>query len=86
MRKACFQHGMAYGDFKDLNRRTAAVKYYMIKHLMLLKIQNMIDINVDSRARLKVELDLSDNAAKANLKNPSGLDTSPFAKKMIKPI
>ena len=22
--KACFQHGMTYGDFKDLNRRTAA--------------------------------------------------------------
>ena len=22
--KACFQHDMAYGDFKDLNRRTAA--------------------------------------------------------------
>ena len=22
--KACFQHGMAYGDFKDLNRRTAS--------------------------------------------------------------
>ena len=32
---------------------------------------------------MKVELDLSDNATKANLKNPSGLDTSPFAKKMI---
>ena len=24
--KACFQHGMAYEDFKDLNRRTAADK------------------------------------------------------------
>ena len=24
--KACFQHDMAYGDFKDLNRRTAAEK------------------------------------------------------------
>ena len=22
--KACFQHGMAYGDFKDLERRTAS--------------------------------------------------------------
>ena len=22
--KACFQHDMAYGDFKDLNRRTFA--------------------------------------------------------------
>ena len=24
--KACFQHDMAYGDFKDLNRRTASNK------------------------------------------------------------
>ena len=24
--KGCFQHDMAYGDFKDLNRRTAADK------------------------------------------------------------
>ena len=24
--KACFQHDVAYGDFKDLNRRTAADK------------------------------------------------------------
>ena len=44
--KACFQHDMASGDFKDLTRRTAAVKYCMIKHLILLKIRNMMDINV----------------------------------------
>ena len=25
--KTCFQHDMAYGDFKDLTKRTAAVKY-----------------------------------------------------------
>ena len=24
--KACFQHGMAYGDFKDLKRRTFSDK------------------------------------------------------------
>ena len=40
--KACFQHGMAYGDFKDLARRTASDKE--IKHLILLKILNMTDI------------------------------------------
>ena len=47
--KACFQHDVAYGGFKDLNRRIFATeeKYYMIKHLILLKIQNMMDINVD---------------------------------------
>ena len=33
--KACFEHGIAYRDFK--------VKYYMINHLILLKIKNMMD-------------------------------------------
>ena len=28
--KACFQHDMAYGNFKDLNRRTAADKAFDI--------------------------------------------------------
>ena len=28
--KACFQHGMAYGDFNDLNRRTFADK--LLRH------------------------------------------------------
>ena len=45
--KACFQHDMAYGDYKDLNGRTAADKYYVKEHLILLNIQNMIDINMD---------------------------------------
>ena len=36
--KACFQHDMAYGDFKDIARKTE------IKHLILLKILNMMDI------------------------------------------
>ena len=35
--KACFQHDMAYGDFKDLTRRTASHKIFVIKHLILLK-------------------------------------------------
>ena len=33
--KACFQHDMAYGDFKDLTRRTASDKE--IRHLILQK-------------------------------------------------
>ena len=37
---------MAYGDFKDLPGRMTSDKY-LIKHLVLLKIQNMMDINVD---------------------------------------
>ena len=40
--KVCFQHDKDYEDFKDLTR----IKHYciVIKHLILLKIQNMMDI------------------------------------------
>ena len=42
--KACLQHDMAHGDFKDLKKRTAADKVLRDKHLILLKIPNMVDI------------------------------------------
>ena len=35
---------MAYEDFKDLPR---TFTYFMMKHLIMLKIQNMMDINVE---------------------------------------
>ena len=34
---------MAYGDLKYLTRRTALIKYCVIKQLLLLKIQNMLN-------------------------------------------
>ena len=36
-----------------------------------------------SRGRMKVELDLANYATKADLKNPTGVDTSIFAKKKL---
>ena len=33
--KACFQHDMAYGDFKDLKREQLLIKFPEIKHLIL---------------------------------------------------
>ena len=45
--KACCQHGMAYGDFKDLAKRTTDDKVLRDKPLILLKIQNMMDIKDD---------------------------------------
>ena len=45
--KACCQHDMAYGDFKDLTRRAALIKCCVIKHFMLLQIRNMTDNNAD---------------------------------------
>ena len=40
----CFQHDMAYEDFKDLVKRTASDKALVLKRLILLKILNMMDI------------------------------------------
>ena len=40
--KAYIQHDMANGDFKEC----LLIKYYMIKHLILLKIQNLMDTYV----------------------------------------
>ena len=42
--KPCFQHDMAYGDFKDLPRRIAADKILRDKYLTLLNIENMMDV------------------------------------------
>ena len=47
--KACFQQDMAYGDFKNLPRRTASDKKLRDKHLILLKAQKMMDFNTDLR-------------------------------------
>ena len=45
--KACFQHSMVYGDFKDLTRRTASDKILRNKAINIAKNLNMMDINVD---------------------------------------
>ena len=38
---------MAYGDFKDLTRRTASAKILRDKAFNIAKMENMMDINVD---------------------------------------
>ena len=45
--KACFQHDMAYGDFKDLKRRTASDKILRDKAFNIVKILNIMDIKED---------------------------------------
>ena len=47
LNKACFQHDKAYGNFKDVPRRATSDKVLRVKHLILLKIQNIIDFNMD---------------------------------------
>ena len=43
---ACFQHVMAYGDFKDSLRRRAADKVLHHKAFSVTKNSNMMDINM----------------------------------------
>ena len=45
--KTCFQHDMAYVDFKDLASRTTFDKVLRGKALILLKILNLMDIKQD---------------------------------------
>ena len=45
--KACFQHDIAYGNFKFLLEEQLLIKYCMIRHLILLKIRTIMNINVD---------------------------------------
>ena len=45
--KACFQHDMAYGDFKDLERRTVSDKILRDKASNIAKILNKVDIKED---------------------------------------
>ena len=39
-----FEHNIAYRDFKDVAKKQLQIKFKEIKHLILLKIQNMMDI------------------------------------------
>ena len=50
--KACFVHDAAYSDSEDLRKRTIAdknlnIEHRAFEHLILLKIQNMMDIKED---------------------------------------
>ena len=42
--KACIQHDMAYGDFKDLTRKTASDKILLDKAFNIAKILNITNI------------------------------------------
>ena len=45
--KACFQHDMTYGDFKDLKRRTASDKVLRDNEFNIAKILKMMVIKED---------------------------------------
>ena len=43
--KGCFQHDMTYGELSVYLEKQLLIKYYLIKHLMLLKIQIFMDVS-----------------------------------------
>ena len=45
--KACFQHHLAYGVLRVSLEEQLLIKYCVLKHLVLLKTPNMMDINMD---------------------------------------
>ena len=45
--KACFQHDMVYGDFKDLARKTASNKVLRDKAFNIAKILSLMDMKED---------------------------------------
>ena len=45
--KACFVHDAAYSDIKVLQKEPLHIKFKKIKHLILLRIQNMMGIKED---------------------------------------
>ena len=47
LNKACFQHDMAYGKYKDLNKRTKSDKVLGDEAFKLQVIQNMKEIKED---------------------------------------
>ena len=42
--KVCFQYDMAYGKYRDLEKRTHQIKSQKTKLMKLQTIQNMMDI------------------------------------------
>ena len=45
--KACFQHDMAYGKYKDLTKRTKSDNFLRVKVFKIPSIPNIMDIKED---------------------------------------
>ena len=81
---------MAYRYFKDLGREQLVIRDYVMKHLILIKIQSVIDINVESlhgsyNFYTKLLGGAFIRATMLNLR-PSDLLTRQIAEKLYKPI
>ena len=81
--KACFQHDMASGDFENLTKRIALIKSCMIKHLILLKVRIMRDINADL-LQWPINL-LMKKSCGSGIKNEK-ISNQQLAEKLHKPI
>ena len=54
----------------------------LIKKIYLNRMSYFPELHTRTKNRIEVELDLSNYATKSDLKNPAGVDTLDFAKKI----
>ena len=82
LNKACFQHDMAYGGFKDLAKRTASdLKNKIFSRL---KIQDMMDIQRGLAAMVYKFFDKKSKAS--GIKNEIKQNQQQLAEELQKPI
>ena len=71
--KACFQHDMAYGDFEDLNRRTAAHKVLREKAFTIAEDPKYGEYQCELASMLYKSFD--ESTAGSGIKNENILNT-----------
>ena len=78
--KACFQHDMAYGDFKDLTRRTL-IKYYVKKPFNIAKNQKYDGYQCELPSIVYKFFDKKTSGGAATLANKSAIKMKIFLTK-----
>ena len=73
LHKTCFQHDMAYGDFEDLNRKTAAHKVLREKAFNITKDPKYGEYQCELASVLYKSFD--ENTAGSGIKNENILNT-----------
>ena len=81
--KACFQHDMAYGDFKDLKKRTAAYKSLRDKAFNIAKNPKCDAYQRRLTTRVYKFFDKKTKGSDATLANKSAIKCIPQKKKQL---
>ena len=57
--KACFQHDIAYGDFKDLAKRTAADKVLWLINFLIKRLKVVVSLSLQINLLLNLYLKMN---------------------------